>query len=640
MHSFVELSHGISIAKDTSVTIQNIQVSDKTRRIYQTYPGPLVRQTSHKKTVIEFCEEKLSLRNQHKQFEASYSLIWSFLILIIRQNGNYTEGDISELLMKNSEEFKSTLDKHSQDTGSGKQTPEQEQDGSEIGSNEVSTSQSVVSEELVIHKFREYLLYGNVGDALDFATDNNLWGHALFLASKVDKRQHANVMLKFANKLPYNDPLQTLYQIMSGRTPACVTNLDDKWGDWRPHLAMIISNSKDKPELVKKSIIQLGDHLFNRGDVFGSHFCYLIAEPCFGEFTTVESRIVLIGTSHKQNFKDFASDDAIMMTEIFEYARSLSDANFNIISLAKFKFLLATRMLDYGFQLKALLYMEEIARQIIKQPQMFDSEFTSRVYTLADRLKFYDPVLAKSYEDNYNNNEWETAENQKWLQDLLQIVNMGYVSQQSVHSSPQFSQHDQVQMNQQVSSIDEYGYDAVAQYHQQTPVHVPAAESTPNHTLYQNDPLIPTQPPPIQQQQTNYQNSENFSYEYHQPSLVPEQISQDQPDVNDQSNNYNDQQYNNYYGGYDQSQFQSQPTISLGNTMTNKFNEESSPGENSVNKEVSQPKHQSPEKAKKPSTDDANHSHNSGWFGGIFSKLSMKPKNQMILPDDKNPTVS
>lgn len=29
----------------------------------------------------------------------------------------------------------------------------------------------------------------------------------------------------------------------------------------------------------------------------------------------------------------------------------------------------------------------------------------------------------------------------------------------------------------------------------------------------------------------------------------------------------------------------------------------------------------------------------SGWFGGIFGKFG-KPKNQMILPDDKNPTVS
>lgn len=33
---------------------------------------------------------------------------------------------------------------------------------------------------------------------------------------------------------------------------------------------------------------------------------------------------------------------------------------------------------------------------------------------------------------------------------------------------------------------------------------------------------------------------------------------------------------------------------------------------------------------------------NSGgsWFGGLFSKLAPRPKNQMILPDDSNPTVS
>ncbi|TDG41470.1 hypothetical protein AWZ03_012104 [Drosophila navojoa] len=30
---------------------------------------------------------------------------------------------------------------------------------------------------------------------------------------------------------------------------------------------------------------------------------------------------------------------------------------------------------------------------------------------------------------------------------------------------------------------------------------------------------------------------------------------------------------------------------------------------------------------------------NSGWFGGLWNKFSLKPKNQMILPDDKNPTI-
>jgi len=29
----------------------------------------------------------------------------------------------------------------------------------------------------------------------------------------------------------------------------------------------------------------------------------------------------------------------------------------------------------------------------------------------------------------------------------------------------------------------------------------------------------------------------------------------------------------------------------------------------------------------------------SGWFGGIWDKLALRPKNQMILPDDKNPSI-
>lgn len=98
------------------------------------------------------------------------------------------------------------------------------EDGSDE-SNDLDDSETKksLSEVEVTEKFRNYLLYGNVNEALEWATDNNLWGHALFLASKVDRRSHANVMMKFANKLALNDPLQTLYQLMSGRTPSSVT---------------------------------------------------------------------------------------------------------------------------------------------------------------------------------------------------------------------------------------------------------------------------------------------------------------------------------------------------------------------------------------------------------------------------------
>lgn len=188
---------------------------------------------------------------------------------------------------------------------------------------------------------------------------HGLWGHALFLASKMDQRTYASVMTRFANGLTINDPLQTLYQSMSGRQPAAVTvrifekivfstytilekfifNLknfcfkccaDEKWGDWRPHLAMILSNSTSRPDLDLKAVTTLGDSLGSRGNLHAAHFCYLMAQVEFGTFAHKSSKIVLIGSSHTLPFQQFANNEAIFATEIFEFACSLADSEFSL----------------------------------------------------------------------------------------------------------------------------------------------------------------------------------------------------------------------------------------------------------------------------------------------------------------------
>ena len=57
-------------------------------------------------------------------------------------------------------------------------------------------------------RFRDYLLHGNKTEGLEFAMRAGLWGHALFLASKMDQRTYAGVMTRFANGLAITDPLQ------------------------------------------------------------------------------------------------------------------------------------------------------------------------------------------------------------------------------------------------------------------------------------------------------------------------------------------------------------------------------------------------------------------------------------------------
>lgn len=548
LHGFVRLNNGIMATIDTdvgrTVRLENMLVHDNTRRLYQAFPGPLVRGLSHKKTVIKFCEDKLKQDQLTVSHRASYCLLWSYLILMLRQNGNYSEGDIAELLMKNSEDFKTKLETSEELKKTMNDTTDCESEdnvASEKNSNTASQSQeettaSEMTETVVLHKFRDYLLCGNINDALDFATDNNLWGHALFLASKVDRRQHANVMLKFANKLPYNDPLQTLYQIMSGRMPACVTNIDDKWGDWRPHLAMIISNCTDKPELVKRSILALGDSLASHGDIFASQFCYLLVEPNFAEYAE-EGKIALLGTSSHKQFKDFLSDDAIIMSEVYEYARSLSEENFFIPSLQKYKFLLAANMLDHGMQLKCLLYMEQIAKSIMSDPKAFQINFIAKVYTLADRLKFYDPVMEKSYEDNFNNNALERVEDQKWLQDLSALLQNCYEPawESTQHSGNEPLMHQPYQES----------YDPISK--QQTPMHFPSNEEQ------QSEPPI-SQVVPDQSQMLNQHDNQpdnTYLYDYNDSAAVQQYSDQSLYDANAQSN-YQQQQMTDYGYGWDQ----------------------------------------------------------------------------------------
>lgn len=187
------------------------------------------------------------------------------------------------------------------------------------------------TDEYITDKFREYLIYGSGKEALEWAMKNGLWGHALFLASKLDKRTYANVMMRFANGLTMNDPLQTLYQLLSGRQPAAVTCVaEERWGDWRPHLAMILSNTTQRPELDRKAITTLGDTLFTRGSIYAAQFCYLMAQVEFSKYGTPNAKLVLLGSNHHKSFNMFSSNEAIFMTEIYEYACSLSDASFAI----------------------------------------------------------------------------------------------------------------------------------------------------------------------------------------------------------------------------------------------------------------------------------------------------------------------
>ncbi|XP_043669308.1 uncharacterized protein LOC122629675 isoform X1 [Vespula pensylvanica] len=415
-------------AKVDILRLDNLFLHDPVARDLRAYPGPLIKQVgvTHKKTIIKYCENKIkkATANDDMIDRSSYILLYELMIMLIQQNGNVVGVDIAALLLRNKDAYPYDVNKQKlQDTGRRESVMSQRSGISVNGNNQdipvtaekVESTKQQKTVEQMTDEFRNTLLYGLVQEALEYAMTEGLWGHALFLASKLDKRTYASVMTRFANSLLPSDPLQTLYQLHSGRIPAIVTCVSDpRWDDWRPHLAMIISNTSTNPEINRRSITTLGDTLFARGDIYAAHFCYILAQVDFSAYGINTAKLVLIGSNHHKPYSEFMTTEAVMLTEIYEYARNLSEPGFTSVDLQTFKFDLAVKMVDYGLIEKALLYIEQIAVNIFNEPSKYKKSFIMAVYVLGDKIKYHDPVCKDSTEDTTN---------LTWLNNLAEIVN-------------------------------------------------------------------------------------------------------------------------------------------------------------------------------------------------------------------------
>ncbi|XP_060586263.1 uncharacterized protein LOC132742001 isoform X4 [Ruditapes philippinarum] len=406
--------------------VQALLEDNEEAEVLSQFPGPLVRGDTHKNDVLLFCQNKAKLCTENMNLEDrdSAELIWRFLELLIKQNGTVVGTDIADLILQGHEPTTQEYRRSGMKIAASSDNLDVDEESEDSQSQKLSRGSTPIDRSLVVDRsiinkgrsveevtdrFRHLLMYGRKKDALDWAMKNNLWGHALFLASKMDSRAHANVMMRFANvAMRMNDPLQTLYQMMSGRQPAAVTCVaEERWGDWRPHLAMILSNHSQKPDLDRKSITTLGDTLASRGFLHASHFCYLMSQTSFGSYNKKSSKIVLVGSSHGLPLQYFATDEAIQCTEIYEYAISLGNMMTNLINFQTFKYLYATRLADYGFAQEALQYCEVISKYINVNPAFFPHILVKLVYDFSSQIKFSQPQNLE--EDDVADPDWLRA---------------------------------------------------------------------------------------------------------------------------------------------------------------------------------------------------------------------------------------
>uniref|UniRef100_A0A8C6XTY9 Protein transport protein sec16 n=1 Tax=Naja naja TaxID=35670 RepID=A0A8C6XTY9_NAJNA len=337
----------------------------------RAFPGPLTKDDTHKVDVINYAQNKATRCSQNDALidKESARLLWDFVVLLCRQNGTVVGTDIAELLLQDHKTVwlpgKSPNEANLIDfTNEAVERVPEESGEAQLSFLTDSLIATIDSLEKETERFRELLLYGRKKDALESAMKHGLWGHALLLASKMDSRTHARVMTRFANSLPINDPLQTVYQLMSGRMPAASTCCgDEKWGDWRPHLAMVLSNLTNNTDVESRTIVTMGDTLASKGLLDAAHFCYLMAQEGFGVYTKKTTKLVLIGANHSLPF---------LMSSLPSQV---------------FKFLYAS-----------FHYCEVISKAILTNPGCYSPVLIAQVIQISSQLRLFDPQIREKPE--------------------------------------------------------------------------------------------------------------------------------------------------------------------------------------------------------------------------------------------------
>ncbi|KAK3719688.1 vesicle coat component [Vermiconidia calcicola] len=243
----------------------------------------------------------------------------------------------------------------------------------------------------VLFQIRQALLEGQRERAVWLAEEKKLWGHAMLIASTMGPdtwKQIVGAFVRSQVKSVGSDARSTaaLYQIFAGNVEECVDELVppsaragfqminkasgtvsgnplEGMDQWRETLGLITSNrtASDGP-----SLLALGKLLAGYGRVEAAHTCFLFARQIakLSGADDAEVHFVLLGANHQSQEEILGTDlDSILLTEVFEYASSLSapsTAVSYVPHLQAFKLVHAQELAAHGLKAQAQAYCDHI----------------------------------------------------------------------------------------------------------------------------------------------------------------------------------------------------------------------------------------------------------------------------------------
>lgn len=358
------------------------------------HPGPLKAKSKKKDLVAWLSSKIMAFENlglpsyeqvqsdTHKRHEENI-LLWKVVRLLVENDGNLegspdVQKSLREIIFPNLPDPDSDGSYNSSLTASG---------GS-VASEIPSGPDAVDSQWL--EELRLHLIRGDREKAVWSAVDRRLWGHAMIIASTMDRSISKQVTQEFVrrevrSKAANTESLAALYEIFAGNIEESIDELVppsaraglqlisksngqgstknalDGLEKWKDTLGLVLSNRSSEDH---QALLALGRLLTSYGRTEAAHICYIFSRSAvFGGPDDPQANIVLLGADHQRCPSSLLDEDDILLTEAYEYAMSVlgNSPTAHFPHLLAFKILNARCLIDRGRNSEAQAYCDAVA---------------------------------------------------------------------------------------------------------------------------------------------------------------------------------------------------------------------------------------------------------------------------------------
>ena len=395
------------------------------------FPGPL-RTKSKKKELLAWLADRINLLEQvivgqgfdsqlpnPKTCHDEKLLLWKILRVFVEYDGNLegkpeAQKALTALLTPGAVDTETNgvhFNAASQDVGIYRPS------GTQIQADAVDPS--------AIEGLRKNLVRGEREKAVWEAVDRKLWAHAMLIASTLDKAVWKQVVQEFVRREvkpvgENTEPLAALYQVFGGNLEDSIDELVppsaraglqmvskitssgptknalDGLNKWRETLSLVVNNRTLDDST---AISALGRLLMTYSRTEAAHICFILSKTptpmLFGGVEDPHSSIVLLGANHKQGaIEIFHDEDAILLTEVYEYATSILATHASTSALMPhlqaYKLQRAVMLAENGHKNEALQYCEAIGGSLKSSTKLspyYHPLFFAELDELSNRLK-------------------------------------------------------------------------------------------------------------------------------------------------------------------------------------------------------------------------------------------------------------